>query len=143
MQALSVALKGFVKPVLDSLALPESNPRELLKTVSFLLSKTTAATNELRAQFLDTPSTVMSSLTHPLFQPFERFISRYAELEGFVVNEEVRTPHHTNTYHCFCSLKSVCHLNFRTFNSFCACCFKPGDTPGILELITYYSSMLE
>jgi hypothetical protein len=39
---------------------------------------------------MDTPSTVMSSLTHPLFQPFERFISRYAELEGVVVNEEVR-----------------------------------------------------
>jgi hypothetical protein len=89
-QALSVALKGFVKPVLDSLALPESNPRELLKTISFLLCTTTAATNDLRALFMDTPSTVMSSLTHPLFQPFERFISRYAELEGVVVNEEVR-----------------------------------------------------
>jgi hypothetical protein len=88
-QALSVALKGFVKPVLDSLALPESNARELLKAVSFLLAATTSATNELRAQFLDTPNTVMSSLTHPLFQPFERFISRYAELEGVVVNEEV------------------------------------------------------
>lgn len=92
MQALSVALKGFVKPVLDSLALPEANPRELLKTVSFLLSSATAATNTLRVQFPETPSTVMSSLTHPLFQPFERFISRYAELEGVVVSEEVRRP---------------------------------------------------
>ena len=113
MQALSVALKGFVKPVLDSLALPEANPRELLKSVSSLLSTTTAATNKLRAQFPETPSTVMSSLTHPLFQPFERFISRYAELEGVVVSEEVRR-----------TLPMIHHfMNMRTVSLPAGCCF--------------------
>eukprot|EP00892_Ulva_mutabilis_P000146 jgi/Ulvmu1/10131/UM006_0085.1 len=91
LQALSVALKGFVKPVLDSLALPDQahNPRQLLKTVTFLLSATTRCSTGLRTRFPDTDRAVMSSLAHPLFQPFERFVQKYAELDGIVLNEEV------------------------------------------------------
>lgn len=91
-QALSVALKGFVKPVLDSLALPDhaQNPRQFLKTVTHLLSATTRCSTGLRALFPDTARAVMSSLTHPLFQPFKRFVRKYAELDGTVLKEEVR-----------------------------------------------------
>lgn len=94
MQALSVALKGFVKPVLDSLALPDhvQNPRQFLKTVTFLLSATTRCSTEMRALFPDTARAVMSSLTHPLFQPFERFVAKYAALDGAVLSEEVCLP---------------------------------------------------
>lgn len=91
-QALSVALKGFVKPVLDSLALPDhaQNPRQFLKTVTFLLAATTRCSAELRALFPNTARAVMSSLVHPLFQPFDRFVGKYAELDGAVLDEEVR-----------------------------------------------------
>lgn len=89
-----MALKGFVKPVLDSLALPDhsQNPRQFLKTVTFLLSATTRCSTGLRGLFPDTARAVMSSLTHPLFQPFERFVAKYAELDGAVLSEEVRLP---------------------------------------------------
>ena len=89
LQALSVALKTFVKPVRDALAALPGEPVDVLRTLTSLLDATTSCCSRLVALFPDVEPRVLASLTHPLFQPYESFIGDYARLEAVVLTQEV------------------------------------------------------
>ena len=90
-QALSVALKSFVAPVHTQLAaaVKDAAPVAALQTLTSSLASTSAFARSLVGLFADMPPRVLASLTHPLFQPFERFIGDYAQLESTVLTQQM------------------------------------------------------
>ena len=91
-QALSVALKSFVKPVHDSLADAQGDAADTLRTLTNSLASTTSCCRNLGALITDVDDPrVLASLTHPLFQPYESFIGDYPRLETVVLSHEVRS----------------------------------------------------
>jgi hypothetical protein len=90
LQALSVALKSFVKPVRQRLAAVQGTPRATLRAFTSMLAATTSCCVEMAALFPETEPRVLLSLTHPLLQPFESFISDYSRMEASALAQEVR-----------------------------------------------------
>jgi hypothetical protein len=99
LQALSVALKSFVRPVHDALTALDADPAATLRALTSLLAATTECCGRLAALFADVEARVLASLAHPLLQPYESFIGDYARLETAVLSQEVRASCAAYTMH--------------------------------------------
>ena len=72
-----MALKSFNAPVRERLAALNAAPQATLATLTTLLSATTSCCSKIAALFPNTERKILSSLTHPLVNPFETFIDDY------------------------------------------------------------------
>jgi hypothetical protein len=88
-QALAVALKGTSHVVHSGLAQLQAPHEDLVQVLVACLADTTRCCMELTAQLPETPSAIMSSLLHPVMQPFETFMNGYARLEAAFLDHKV------------------------------------------------------
>lgn len=78
--------------MLEALPSVQSPPGPLLDTLVSSLHLTARICAAFRDVFPGVHAQVMSSLTHPLLQPFEGFVGDYARLEASVLSSQVRLP---------------------------------------------------
>ena len=78
------------RPVHEALAGMHSHAGSMLEALITCLQVTTHFCAELGNIFEDMPHSVIASLTHPLLQPFQNFITDYSHLETSALTEEVR-----------------------------------------------------
>jgi hypothetical protein len=91
MQALAVALKGSSQYVHRGLAQLKHPHQDLVQVLVSCLADTTRCCGQLAAQLPGTPPAVLSSLMHPVMQPFETFMNGYARLEAAFLERQVRS----------------------------------------------------